>query len=220
MDREVRKRDCNFIRCPAFIGIFTDDEFPWRLSKMGMGVTYDPPPHVLFDQKATLVLPFWSKTRDFFSDDIRDLFPFTTPLLPTGIELPDGTRVTAEAFASWPRKRRSYYLKYAGADWTLNLGSRAVYRLSNFGSAACLDFLQNCLREYESGRIWLLQQEETQDDEISYLARDGTTRIERLRAKFSGFYGPEGCLGVLAMHGRYNKVHGRDDTILSYVVPG
>jgi hypothetical protein len=71
---------------------------------------------------------------------------------------------------------------------------------------------------YESGRIWLLQQEETQDDDIVYLTRDGAVHARRLRAKFGGFYGPEGCIGVLAMHGSHNKVHGREDTVLSYVV--
>ena len=117
-----------------------------------------------------------------------------------------------------PQSRRSYYLKYAGSSIALNWGSRAVYRLSNLGSGACLDFLRQCLSGYERGQIWLLQKEEAQEDEITFLARDGTVHTQHLRAKFSGYYGPGGCLGVMAWHRQHFKVHGQDDTVLSYVL--
>ncbi len=218
IDHGLRPGDCNFIRNPLFLSICTEDEFSRRMAKVGQGVTYDLPPNILFDQKASLVLPFWSLTREAFSDDIRDLFPFTTPLLPAGIELPDGSRVTIESFSRRSRSQRAYYLKYAGSDGAMNHGSRAVYRLSNLSSDACLSFLRECLSRYDSGHVWLLQQEETQDDEIVYQTRDGAVHTESLRSKFSGFYGPGGCLGVLAMHGRHYKVHGQADTVVSYVV--
>jgi hypothetical protein len=109
-------------------------------------------------------------------------------------------------------------LKYAGSSLALNWGSRAVYRLSNLGSGACLDFLRGCLRGYERGEIWLLQKEETQEDEIEYRTRDSAVHTQCLRAKFSGYYGPEGCLGVLVMHRRHFKVHGQEETVLSYVL--
>ncbi|MGA2490407.1 MAG: hypothetical protein ABSF99_09550, partial [Anaerolineales bacterium] len=157
IDRGVRAADCNFIRSHAFYSICSDKDFLPRLAKVGQGVTYDLPPHILFDNKALLVLPFWSMTRAWFPDDIRALFPFTAPLLPAGIELPDGTRVTIEEFSKLPKSRRSYYLKYAGASLELNWGSRAVYRLSNLGSGACLEFLGLCLSGYERGQIWFLQ---------------------------------------------------------------
>jgi hypothetical protein len=218
IDRGIRAADCNFVRYQAYVDLWLDEYFPARLARVGQDVAFDSPPTMLFDQKATLVLPFWSHTRRYFSDDVRNLFLFSTPLLPTGIELADGRCVTIDDFSSWPRARRSYYLKYAGADWTLNWGSRAVYRLSNMRSDACRDFLQQCLSQYERGHIWLLQQEETQDDEVTYLTRDDSLHTDRLRAKFGGFYGPAGCLGVLAMHGRHNKVHGGSETVLSYVL--
>ncbi len=218
IDHGVRASDCNFIRSHAFFSICGDKDFLPRLSKVGYGVTYDLPPHILFDNKAWLVLPFWSLTRDAFPDDSRNLFPFTTPLLPSGIELPDGMRVTVEEFSQFPQSQRSYYLKYAGSSLELNWGSRAVYRLSNLGSGACLDFLRRCLSGYEKGQIWLLQKEETHEDEVSYLARDGTTHNQRLHAKFSGYYGPDGCLGILVMHRHHFKVHGQQDTVLSYAM--
>lgn len=218
IDRGVRVRDCNFIRNHSFFGLCAEYEFLSRLSKVGNGVTYDLPPHILFDNKAALVLPFWSQTREFFSDDVRDLFPFTTPLLPAGIELPGGERITIEEFSRRPQSQRSYYLKYAGSSVALNWGSKAVYRLSNLGSDTCLDFLRQCLRGFERGQIWLLQQEEAQDDEVAYLARDGTVHTQRFRAKFSGYYGPDGCLGVMSWHRQHFKVHGQDETVLSYVM--
>jgi hypothetical protein len=220
IDRGVRAGDCNFIRSHAFFSLCSDKDFLARLAKVGNGVTYDLPPHILFDNKALLVLPFWSLTREAFSDDIRDLFPFTTPLLPSGIELPDGSRVTVQEFCRWPQSQRAYYLKYAGSSLALNWGSKGVYRLSNLGSGACLNFLRQCLNGYEKGQIWLLQKEETQEDEIAYLARDGTVHNQRLHAKFSGYYGPDGCLGVLVMHRQHFKVHGQQDTVLSYVLTG
>ncbi len=218
IDRGLRGEDCNFIRSHAFFSICSDKDFLPRLSRVGRGVTYDLPPHVLFDNKALLVLPTWSLTREFFPDEIRDLFPFTTPLLPAGIELPDGDRLTIEEFSRLPKSRRSYFLKYTGSSLALNWGSRAVYRLSNLGSGACLAFLQDCLRQFDSGQIWLLQEEEFQEDEIEFMARDGTIRSQSFRAKFSGYYGPDGCLGVLGWHRRHFKVHGQEETVLSYVL--
>jgi len=210
IDRGVRGDDCNFVRSHAFFSICADKDFLARLSRVGNGVTYDLPPHILFDNKAWLVLPFWSLTREAFPGEIRDLFPFTTPLLPTGIELPDGARVGIEELSRWPQSQRSYYLKYAGASLALNWGSRGVYRLSNLGGGACLDFLRQCLSGYERGQIWLLQKEEAQEDEIEFLSRDGSVHARRLHAKFSGYYGPAGCLGVLAMHRPHFKVHGQE----------
>lgn len=218
IDRGVKMSDCNFIRHHTFTDLWTDDNLHALLAKTGNGITFDYPPHALFDQKATLALPFWSMTRAYFSDEIRNLFPYTTPLLPSGIELQDGTKITIEDFCRWSRSRRSYYLKLAGFNMEMNWGGRAVFRLSNMSSDACLNFLHDRLNEYDKGRIWLLQKEYTQDDEITYITRDGTDHTKNLRAKFNGFYGPAGCIGILAMHGVHNKVHGRDDTVVSYVL--
>ena len=218
IDRDIKVGQCNFIRSHSVFSLWAENEFLLRMSKVGSGVTYDLPPHILFDMKAMLALPFWSLTRQAFSDDIREIFLFTTPLLPSGVELPDGGCLSIEEFSRLPRSQRDYYLKYAGADISLNWGSKAVYRLSNMSSDACLDFLRQCLSGYEKGRIWLLQKEDAQDDQITYLDRDGAPHTDRLRAKFSGFYGPAGCIGVIAQHRRHNKVHGQADTVVSYVL--
>lgn len=216
-DRGIRMSDVNFIRHHTFADLWTDDNLDSLLDKMGKGVTFDFPPHVLFDQKASLVLPFWSMTRGYFTDEIRRLFPYTTPLLPSGIELEDGTTISIDEFCRWSRSRRAYYLKLAGFNIQLNWGSKAVYRLSNLSSNACLDFLRKRVDEYEQGRIWLLQKEDYQADEITFATRDGSVQTQNFRRKFGGFYGPGGLIGVLAMHRGHYKVSGSESTVLSMV---
>ena len=218
IDYNIWPEHCNFIRSHSFFGLCGDNDFRLRMEKVGRGVTYDLPPHILFDQKASLVLPFWSLTRKFFSDEIRNLFVYTTPLLPCGIELPDGSRMTIEEFSKMPRSKRAYYLKYAGSDVSLNWGSKAVFRLSNMNQADCLNFLQKCISRYDNGHIWLLQKEDTHNDEVTFIGRDGSINVKNLRSKFSAFYGPSGCIDILAMHRNHNKVHGQADTVVSYVL--
>ena len=216
IDKDINRKQCNFIRTHSFFGLCAENDFKPRLKDVGKSLFYDYPPHVLFDQKATLILPFWSLTRDFFSDEIRDLFVFSTPLLPDGIELEDGSCLSVEEFSSLSRSQRSYYLKYAGSDVSINWGSKAVFRLNNMSSKKCLNLLKECLSEFNNGKIWLIQKEEKQDDTISYLDRNGKRHIHSLRGKYSAFYGPHEYIGSLAMHRNHNKVHGQNETVLSY----
>lgn len=216
LDKGIKPSDCNFIRSHSFFGLCAENDFKHRLTSGK--ATFDLPPHVIFDQKAPLVLPFWSATRDFFTDEIRSIFLYSTPLLPSGIEMPGNTLISIADFAKLPQSQRKFYLKYAGSDVSINWGSKAVFRLKKMSSAACLDLLNHCISEFKVGRIWLLQQEEAQDDEIEFSDRHGGVRKQKLRAKFSAFYGPASCFGVLAMHRNRNKVHGQEDTVLSYVL--
>lgn len=220
IDRGVKMSDCNFIRHHTFADLWTDDNLHLLLEKTGKGVTFDYPPHILFDQKASLVLPYWSLTRELYPDEIRWLFPFTTPLLPSGIELEDGSPISIEEFSRWSRSRRSYYLKLASFNTQLNWGGKAVYRLSNLSSQACLDFLRKRAEEYDNGRIWLLQKEDSQDDEVDFTTRDGAVHTQNLRTKFGAFYGPGGLIGILALHRGHYKVSGNEGTVLSYVLAG
>ncbi|MDR1002322.1 MAG: hypothetical protein LBL82_03510 [Oscillospiraceae bacterium] len=218
IDNGVRPENCNFVRNHFYWGLCSEIYFLNRLPRIGIDLFYDLPPHVLFSQKATLVLPFWSKTRHYFSDDIRDIINFSVPLLPTGIELETGL-VSISEFAKLPRKKRCYYLKYAGSKVSSNWGGQAVYRLSNLSSENCLALFNKCLERYDGGEIWLIQKEDTKDDTISYYDLDSTKKEKKLRLKLSSFYGPNSCIGVLAMHNDFYKVHGKNDTVISFVMP-
>jgi len=217
IDRDVWPVNCNFIRSHSFLGLCAENEFRPRLARCGRDLYYDLPPYVLFDQKAPLALPFWSRTRKLFSDSVRNILVFTTPLLPSGVELPGDIRLSIDEFARWSRGRRSFYLKYAGSDVSCNWGSKEVHRLSNLSSEQCRELLRRCVLQYDSGHTWLIQQEVTQDDDVTFIDRSGSHHAAKLRAKLSGFYGPATCLGVLAMHRGHNKVHGQADTVVSFV---
>lgn len=219
IDQNIKRQECNFIRDGCFMHIMADDDLKYRLERTGNGITYDNPPIVLFDQKATLVLPFWSLTRHYFKDDIRNILVFSTPLLPDGIELFDGSRLTIEAFSGLPRSKRNYFLKYAGNDGARSFGGKSVYRLSNLNKNDCLAILRECVAEYPGRGIWLLQEEESQNDEITWFTRDGRMETKNLRAKFNGFYGPFEFIGGLAMHRNHYKISGHPETVFSCMMP-
>jgi hypothetical protein len=217
IDTDIKPDDCNFIRTHSFFGLCAENYFKERIEKLGKKIKFDFPPYVLFDQKATLILPFWSLTRDLFTDDVRDMLNYTTPLLPNGITIQNGDTLTIEEFSNLPRSKRCYYLKYAGSDVSKNWGSKAVYRLSNESTKKCFERLAICLKNFDKGEIWLLQKEDFQNDKIEYSDKFGNIKTENFRAKFSSFYGPYDLIGLLAMHRQHNKVHGQKETVISYV---
>lgn len=218
IDSMVESKSCDFIRTHSFFGLCGENYHKLRLDLVGNSLEYDYPPYVLFDQKATLVLPFWSKTRDLFSDDIRDLIIYSTPLVSNMIELENGEELSIEEFSKKPQSQRKYYLKYAGSDVTKNWGSRGVYRLSNESSISCETLLKRCLKASEQGNIWMLQKEISNKKEISYFDREEKKKCEKRNVKYSSFYGPMGLIGILGYYRNHFKVHGQNDTVLSLVV--
>ncbi len=214
-DKGISSLDCNFIRTHSFFGLCGENYFKERLKQSSSRLKFDFPPNVLFDQKATLVLPFWSRTRNKFSDEIRNIFLFSTPILSDAIELEEGTTESIDAFSKRPQSRRRYYLKYAGSDVSINWGSRAVFRLSNESSGKCYDLLKKCVEDAKKGRIWLLQKEDSGKKQLEYLDRNSDIRIEKMNVKYSAFYGPYNMIGVLAYYRKHFKVHGQPDTCIS-----
>ena len=218
IDSMVESKACDFVRTHSFFGLCGENYHKLRLELVGDSLEYDYPPNVLFDQKATLVLPFWSKTRELFSDDIRDLIIYSTPLISNYIELDNGDVLSVEEFSKKPQSQRRYYLKYAGSDVTKNWGSRGVYRLSNESSIGCEALLKKCLESSKHGEIWMLQKEISNKKEVEYYDRDGKKKTERRNVKYSSFYGPLGLIGILGYHRNHFKVHGQNDTVLSFIV--
>lgn len=219
IDKDIRVLDCNFIRTHSFYGLCGENYFLTRLEENPQSFKYDFPPYVLFDQKATLVLPFWKKTRNFFSDRVRNLIIYSTPVLNENITLENGDKVSLETFSKFPQSQRRYYLKYAGSDVSLNWGSKAVHRLSNYGSFQCLKLLQKCLFEHKKGKIWLLQKEHKEKKEKSYWDRDGQLSKDNFNCKYSSFYGPLGLIGIVGSYRKHYKVHGQSETVIDLFLP-
>ncbi|MEZ4525693.1 MAG: hypothetical protein R2941_07220 [Desulfobacterales bacterium] len=77
-DRGITPYNCNFIRAHIFVGLWTENYASDRLACYKAGkLKYDLPPIILFDEKMLYMLPFWHKTRHYYSDQIRELFPYT-----------------------------------------------------------------------------------------------------------------------------------------------
>jgi hypothetical protein len=217
-DRKVGPKDCNFIRSHDFISLPTHNFFADRMLRCNQGeVFFDLPPSVLFDVKLIMAWPFWQKTRDAYTDETRGLFPYTTLIEPTGIELEDGEKLTIDQFCSRPKGLRDYYIKYAGTDINMNWGSQAVFAARTFSQQKMRELMQSILADWERDRYWILQAAGKTKDQVSILMRDGQVVDDECNAKFSGFYGPNGLMAILVMHQRSHKVHGSEKTSMSIV---
>jgi len=178
-------------------------------------VLYDHPPHILFGQKAPLILPFIPETTSVFDSEIRELLVYTVPVVPTGIQLEEG-EISLDAFSRRSRRDREYFLKYAGCDVSINWGSRAVYYLGNVGKDECLRRLEEAARQTHNGSLWVLQPRVEMKTSVNYLAKSTEEhRTEDMTAKFSTFYGPSGPLSVVAQFRSFYKVHGQPDTVMT-----
>ena len=215
-DKEVTPYNCNFIRCHDFVGLFYNNFARQRLAECEAGtVYYDLPPSTLFEEKMCLMFPFWETTRSYYSDAIRDIFPYSHLITPDGFPLEDGTWVTLEEFGKLPRSQRDYYFKYAGNDVNMNWGSKAVFFAGSLSGAKCQKFLEGIANDFAQKRYWLLQKSYLYNDTVQYITREGELKEQRAHSKFSGFYGPAGLMGVMAMQRPFHKVHGSLDTAIS-----
>lgn len=219
-DAGVRPQDCNFVRGHDFLALLAENFAGERIRRLVKGESvYDLPPVALFDQKLLLAFPFWDETRQYFSDAVRDLFPYTTVLTADGLRLESGEWVTLEQFAALPRRRRAYFLKYAGSDVARNWGSRAVFHVGKLSSTACEARLRAAVDRYDAGERWILQREHASEEEVSFITRAGEIGMIVAHSKHSVFYGPDGALGVLMMFEDFYKVHGSSETITTVGIP-
>lgn len=218
----VTADDCNFIRSHSVYGLVAENHFRARTARASAGqLMFDLPPHLLFDQKLPLAWPFDPDTKDAFSDDVRALFAFTSVVRPHGVVLPEeeGSAATLEQFSKRRRRDRTYFMKYAGTDVSLNWGSKAVHALHKIGTEHCLSLLSEAADDFTRGRPWIIQKGDEQHSEVSWW--DPTDDIERngpLSLKFSRFYGDQQMLGALCQHRHFYKVHGQSDTVNSLFV--
>ena len=215
---DVRPDDCNFVRSHDFVSLFHNNFAKARLEACDAGdCFFDLPPMILFDGKIILALPFWNRTREYYDDQVRDLFPYTQIITPDGFDLPDGPRISLTGFCDIPKGNRKYYIKYAGNDVALNWGSKGVYYAASLSGSKCRGLLRRVEADYGKKRYWIIQEAHRYPESISVMTRDKTKVDLESYAKFSGFYGPNGLMGIMVMHKRFHKVHGSPDTALSIV---
>lgn len=220
-DAGARSLDCGLIRSHSVFGLLSENFAARRMAaavESGLPL-FDLPPHIVFDQKVPFVLPFWAVTRDSFPDEVRAMLPYTQLVTADGFELPDGTHITLDQFASLPKGQRRCYLKYAGTDVAWNWGSHAVSRLTKESAPRALAMLQDAAAATEAGHPWVLQFEHGEAEPVEWV--DPTTGAMRdgvFNAKYSAFYGPRGLLGMSAWYRNESKVHSQADAVLRICV--
>ncbi|HEY3911230.1 MAG TPA: hypothetical protein VGM07_15260 [Stellaceae bacterium] len=216
-DKGVRPLDCNFVRAHHYLVLVDESLFTRRREAWSAGcLHYDVPPISIYQQKLQMCLPFWPVTRHFYSDAVRELFPYTCLVTPQGMVLEDGEEISISQFCALPRRRREYFLKYGGPDMSKNWGAMAVYNLAKLSQRACLDLLE---RVIGGPGYWVMQRACTQTCEVDYVQRDLSVARLRGHPKYSCFYGPGGLLGVLNMYETFYKVHGSAETVMTIATP-
>ena len=170
------------------------------------------PPNLLFDQKSIYLLPFLEETKHFFTDEIRQIFPYTTYICDDKFRLENGEYISIDNFIALPSSQRRYYLKYGGPDTNKNWGSKSIYRLNR---SDC-QILLNMARELSTkGEIWLIQKDITSLSDrtsLDYSADLNNIIADGNHIKLSAFYTPFDYLGCKVMFRKHFKVHGQNDT--------
>jgi hypothetical protein len=215
-DKGITPYNCNLIRGHDFQGLVYEAYAKRRISAWTKGLLdYDLPPSILFEVKITDVFPFWAKTMHYYRDKVRGLFPFTQWITPEGFFLEDGSWTSIEQFCRLSQKQRHYYVKYAGSDVDLNWGSKGVRFLGSYSRVKSEELFGEIIRGYHSKKYWIIQKAHHINERAAYITRDDSLLETELYAKLSGFYGPDGLMGVLAMLRPFSKVHGAINTILT-----
>lgn len=218
-DSDLRHSDCNFIRSHDCYSLYHHNFFADRIQRSETNECFfDLPPIALYDSKLIMAWPFWSRTRAHFSDEIRELFPYTALIESDGVEMSNGEKVDIQKIADIENNQRDFFVKYAGTDVARNWGSRAVFSLRGLSRVKCRELLQTITEEVRSGQPWILQESVTQKETVAFW-EPGTAQEGSMQgnAKWSGFYGPKGLMAILVMHLSSHKVHGSDQTVMSIV---
>ena len=218
--KQLKAIDSDFVRTHYYLELFGECDFHRRIFTDKRDNCYDLPPMSLFDQKAILALPFWDKTKQYFSQEIRDILAYTTPLIDDSICLESGETLTIDEFAALPQSQRKYYLKYAGTDGSVNWGSRSVTSIEKIGREKLAELLKEKVSDFKNNsRPWVLQSESKGEKEsVSYYDKSGSIRTdENKNTKYSYFYGPYSVLGGVVSYRKTNLVHGQSDTIIKLI---
>ncbi len=210
IDGSVKMHDVDFVISHSVTSLIASNFFNTYLDKARNNeLVFSTQPNIIFDEKAIYLLPFFRESRQYFSKEIRELFPFTTFIENNGYFDENDDFVSIDEFVKRPPRERRYYLKYGGPDTNRNWGSRSVYRLSG---SDCKKLLDIAVEKAKHGEVWLIQ-----EDCSKCITEDFSSDItdilsKRLNIKISSFYGRDILFGVKIMARNHFKVHGQNDT--------
>jgi len=211
-DYEVSLHNFSFIQTHSFLELVHSSCFADMMTRYEKNeLVFNVFPSILFYQKIALAFPFWEKTRERYSDAIRDLFPYTS-LVMHDVTVEGDRHMSLYDFANQPTHERDYFLKYAGANGTINWGSKAVYHLGKSHKNTCLMLLTMASEDFAKGSPWILQKAHHRKEQVTYSNSD-VIESNPMYSKWSGFYGPKGFLGGHVMNRSFYKVHGQQDTV-------
>jgi hypothetical protein len=173
----------------------------------------------MFSGKVLLALPFWRHTAGFFTQEQRDLFPYTAVLEPDGVQLADGTFMDRERFVNWRLKERRYYLKYAGVDTSRNGGSRGVHKVDTTGHGT-RETVRTAWDEARLAIPWILQEAIERDPagDERIRAECGLEQLGAMHEKLSVYCCYGRYFGTTLMLRKTFKVHGQVDTTITIPV--
>lgn len=174
-------------------------------------LVFSTPPNLIFDEKAIYVLPFYKKTKDFFSEEIRSIFPYTAIIENGGFFDENGEFVLIDDFVNRKPHERKYYLKYGGPDTDRNWGSRSVFRLTEND---CKKLLSQADILTRKGEVWLIQKDVSKNILDVYSQDIENILHDKNHIKLSGYYGTDRLFGVKIMARHHFKVHGQSDTLV------
>jgi hypothetical protein len=216
LDKDVNMADIDYVTAHSAASLITCNYYNKYLSSAIKGKTvFGIPPNLIFDQKVIYLLPFYRDTAYFFSEEIRDMFPFTSFIENGGFYDINGQFITIDEFSDKPKKDRGYFLKYGGADLSRNWGSRSVYRLSG---SDCRKLLSEASKLSKKREIWLIQ-EDVSRNEISNISTDIRDIMnDNFHIKLSAFHGITGMLSIKVMARKHFKVHGQNDTYIGIAI--
>lgn len=211
ISKEVTMHDIDCLISHSVISTTTCNFFEDYLLRAKSGkLVFAIPPNIIFDEKAIFVLPFYRETRNFFSKEIRNLFPFTSIIENNGFFDENDRFISIANFCKRKPRDRKYFLKYGGPNTNKNWGSRSVFRLSGNDCQKLLDSANTLTKE---GEIWLIQKDVSK--EIPRIITEDIDELihqKKQYIKFSAYYSPVNLMGVKVMARKHFKVHGQADT--------
>lgn len=155
---------------------------------LGGKIEMEPPPNLLYDEKAAMVLPFHPQTSRFYSDGVRELFPEThlvTRLNPPQFE---GELIFWDEIPELSKSQRRFILKYAGSNPRTRGNARAVFNLQDSSRAKTEELIRCALDDWNLGEPWLIQRRIKEKFPVTLLAHEGNLCDVRWYARFNPMY--------------------------------